>query len=145
MSRNNKKTRVFSLLVPVLFLGVADGPATSQEQSGRFSQTGSITTPRRDHTATLLSNGKVLIAGGSHDDSILASAELYDPSSGTFIATGNMKSARTNHTATLLADAKVLITGGSSLASAELYDPKNGTFTETGSMSTPRGYIRQPC
>src|SRR5438132_127928 len=78
-----RKTRVFSLLLPILFLGIAYRGATAQEQSGRFSQTGSMTMPRRDHTATLLSNGKVLIAGGSHDDSILTSAELYDPSSGT--------------------------------------------------------------
>jgi hypothetical protein len=138
VSQNEKKTRVLSLVLPILLLGLADHGATAQEQSGRFSQTGSMTTPRRDHTATLLTNGKVLLAGGARDDSTFASAELYDASTGTFIATGNMSLARWGQTATLLPDGRVLIAGGSDLASSELYDPATGIFTATGSMSTPR-------
>ena len=91
-----------------------------------------MVTPRDSHTATLLLDGKVLVAGGGGD---LASAELYDPSSGSWTATGNMNGVRGGHTATLLRDGKVLVVGGGDgtvtswgpLASAELYDPGGGS------------------
>jgi serine/threonine protein phosphatase PrpC/WD40 repeat protein len=96
-----------------------------------FISTGSMTEARSGATATLLSNGKVLILGGSQD----ASAELYDPSTGKFTDTGSMTEARNSATATRLQDDSVLIAGGSQDTIAELYDPTSGKFSPTiGSM-----------
>ncbi len=105
--------------------------------TGAFTPTGSMATPRSGHTATLLPNGKVLIAGGG-----TKAAELFDSAAGTFTPTGSLSVERGGHTATLLPNGMVLITGGSTsgagLATAELYDPSKGSFTATGSMSTAR-------
>jgi hypothetical protein len=106
------------------------------QSPGAFTATGDMMTARSGHTATLLQNGKVLIAGGG-----TASAELFDPSTGSFIPTANMITSRRRHTATLLADGTVLIVGGfvgagnSPTASAEVYDPSSGTFNEIDSIS----------
>ncbi|MDQ6740624.1 MAG: hypothetical protein M3021_09755 [Actinomycetota bacterium] len=93
-----------------------------------FSSTGPEAIPAAGRTATLLRDGKVLLAGGN-------SAELYDPSTGTFAASNDMTAYRYQHTATLLSDGTALITGD---ASAELYDPTAGTFAPAGNMTTAR-------
>ncbi len=112
--------------------------------TGTWTTTGSMHTAREQHTATLLQNGQVLVAGGKNlSCCVLASAELYDPSTGTWTTTGSMSTTRDLHTATLLSNGQVLVAGGGNtgccvLASAELYDPSTGTWTTTGSMSTTR-------
>ncbi|HEX7613290.1 MAG TPA: kelch repeat-containing protein, partial [Candidatus Limnocylindrales bacterium] len=89
-----------------------------------------MTSARVSQSATLLADGRVLIAGGSDGSASLASGELFDPKTGRFAVTGSMASARMFHTATLLAGGRVLIAGGWDnfhfVASAELYDPKSG-------------------
>jgi hypothetical protein len=104
-------------------------------------------TARGNHTATLLLNGKVLVAGGfnRNTSSAVATAELYDPATGTWTPTGSLAAARDYHTATLLLSGKVLVAGGapdaagfSSFASAEVYDPNAGTWTTIGSMGSAR-------
>jgi predicted secreted protein len=112
--------------------------------AGTWSATGSMAAARAGHQATLLTSGKVLVAGGRDENlNFLASAELYDPVAGTWSATGSMGAARSEHQATLLTSGKVLVAGGrytgnTALASAELYDPAAGTWTTTGSMATTR-------
>jgi hypothetical protein len=101
-------------------------------------------TARVYHTATLLQNGKVLIATGDPAPYVNTnSAELYDPATGIFTPTGNLTTGRTSADAVLLPSGQVLIVGGGSwsegiLSSAELYDPATGAFTLTGSMNTSR-------
>jgi hypothetical protein len=109
-----------------------------------WAATGNLGVARFEHTATLLPNGKVLVAGGLGTGGFPGSAELYDPILGTWTATGSLATSRQNHTATLLANGKVLVVGGQlvdgggPLAGADLYDPASGTWTATGSLIAAR-------
>ncbi len=104
--------------------------------------TGSLGAGRYYHTATLLSDGRVLVVGGEGSGGgYLASAELYNPATGLWTATGSLHTGRSAHTATLLADGRVLVAGGYAsgyLTSAEVYDPATGQWTVTGSMGQGR-------
>lgn len=134
----------------MLFLGAGLVLAKpSSASSGTFEQTGNMGAARILHRATLLPNGKVLVAGGMNfypGGTLNASAELYDPANAIWTATGNLGTARWVHSATLLPNGKVLVAGGQGenttayLAGAELYDPATGIWTATGSLGTARGY-----
>jgi hypothetical protein len=122
---------------------VATLPNIANPASGSWNNTGSRGTARDQHTATLLPNGNVLVAGGSDNSNVLASAELYDPLTGAWTTTGSLNTERVCHSATLLPDGTVLVAGGndnniSTLASAELYNPSSGTWTTTGSLNAAR-------
>jgi len=113
--------------------------------SGTWSSTGTMISARDGHTATILTNGKILAAGGTNNGVALTSAELYNSASGTWASTGSMSTARSHARAVLLPNGSVLVMGGcvndclsATTSSAELYNPNTGTFSATGSMVQAR-------
>jgi hypothetical protein len=118
--------------------------------TGTFTSTSGMTSPRDSHTATLLPNGKVLIAGGvlrtvNGNITFLNTAELFDPATGSFTSIAPMNARRQLHTATVLPNGKALILGGdfgdqnATNNTAELFDPTTGTFTLlANTMTAPR-------
>src|ERR1019366_1489853 len=113
--------------------------------AGTWKTTGSLSTGRYAHTATLLPNGKVLVVGGWRNGGggvALATTELYDPATGTWSLSGPINLGRAVPTATLLPGGKVLLAGGEGssgwVAVTELYDPAAGKWTTIGSLSYPR-------
>ena len=110
---------------------------TVQIAAHGFKNMASLVNQRGHHTATLLADGRVLVAGGWGTSSELASTELYDPSIRSFSLAGSMSTARAYHTATLLHDGRVLVAGGG-LPSAEIYGPSSSSFVSTGSMQVDR-------
>jgi N-acetylneuraminic acid mutarotase len=106
--------------------------------AGTWTPTGGLNTGREFHTATLLPDGRVLVAGGDtrcHP----GGAELYDSSTGAWTNAGDLVSFRYNHTATLLPNGSVLLVGGVGLlTSTEVFDPTSGAWTSVGHLATAR-------
>lgn len=135
-------TALIVLTIPVL-------ETKALAQSPTWTLTGNLNAGRGGHTATLLTNGKVLVAGGGGFPctgnfcyaTVNGSAELYDPATGTWTMTGSLNRRRTQHSATLLQNGKVLVLGGydygyphwsfSYINSVELYDPSTGSWRAT--------------
>ncbi|HYX44498.1 MAG TPA: kelch repeat-containing protein, partial [Acidimicrobiales bacterium] len=135
-------------------LGGAGAQAQSTAQ-GSWELTGSLSTPRFDHTLTLLANGKVLAAGGRTQNvtpvAHFNTAEVYDPVTEQWTPTGPMNDYRFQHTATLLPDGRVLVAGGfgggpvgstanaqSVVDTAEIYDPVTNAWTLTDNLNVRR-------
>ena len=147
--------RVAALLSPlldgrVLVAGGDTDPSASTAEifipaTGVWITATSMKSPRRRHTATLLSNGRVMIAGGrtyAGTNKDLATVEIYVPTTNTWLTGPPMTRPRSSHTATRLGDDRVLVAGGSTDAgvtsSAEIYDPGKGTWTEIAPMESAR-------
>jgi large repetitive protein len=130
------------IAVSVLLRSAGPAASTSATPGGHFTPTGALPEYRLGYTATLLLDGRVLIAGGFADGPDLARAEMYDPATGTFSPTGSTTIGRESPTATLLKDGRVLIVGGAGdpIDTAELYDPATGKFTLTGSPVVGRQF-----
>jgi Galactose oxidase, central domain/Kelch motif len=139
----------------VLFAGGTNGNDQDQATAelydpatGVWTATGSMVEARAGHTATLLGDGRVLVAGGarSYSGKALPTAEIFDPGTGTWSETGSMVEALADFSATLLPDGTVLVAGGSqpgdgvSIAStsAELFDPGTRTWRATATMAAAR-------
>lgn len=136
--------RLISLRLLLFFMALVlawGGALTAPAQAGSWAYTGSLSTPRGG-PAILLSNGKVLVAGGWGDSGALKSCQLYDPATGTWSDTGAMAEARAEFSLIRLNDGRVLAIGGSigmgDLRSCEIYDPTTKTWTPTGSLTQAR-------
>ncbi len=116
------------------------GPSAHQLM-GEWAATGDLVIARANHTATLLGDGTVLVAGGWGGDDALSQTEIYDPAEGVWTLGPNMIVPRSHHTATLLLNGQVLITGGytfSHTETCEIFDPVDRSWRLTASMPRPR-------
>lgn len=134
--------------------GQSIAPSASAEiydpATDSWSETSPMSVPRFEHSASLLPDGKVLIAGGQGPAdggrfTALSTSELYDPAVGGFVGATPLGEGRANHAAVVLANGSVLVAGGVggtnadiSLASVERYDPRSGSWNRMESMSQPR-------
>ncbi|MFZ1087548.1 MAG: kelch repeat-containing protein, partial [Terracidiphilus sp.] len=130
--------------------------------TGQFTSTGSMQTGRWNHTATLLSNGQVVILDGGQTSELQVfgpygyprgqwvasqTAEVYDPTSGIFLSGGTLNTGRSGHTATLLANGLIFVAGGEDLvpgdaaiAGTEIYNPTTGISIAGPNLSIGRAH-----
>jgi Galactose oxidase, central domain len=120
------------------------GPAAPPPM-GRWETLPRMSVPRIAFTATLLRDGRVLIAGGrtqrfadSSDGTPTTSVDIFDPATRRFLPAASLGTARAGHTATLLPSGQVLVAGGDPRGTAEIYDPAFDTWTLTSPMHDRR-------
>ena len=117
------------------------GSSASALVAQGWNPTGYLLRSRAGHTATLLTNGQILVAGGESGNSLRAQAELYDPATGTWSSVSPAAKARFGHTA-VMTQGKLLVVGGNNgtvaLSTAEVYDPAAGTWGPTGALAQAR-------
>jgi N-acetylneuraminic acid mutarotase len=123
--------------------------AASGAAQAAWSGADSLATARYNHTATLLKDGRVLVAGGN-DSGPLAGARLYDPTANAWSNAAPMNDARQGHAAVLLRSGNVLVAGGFAptaepvspssdyTRTAEIYDPATNTWRKAANMTTGR-------
>ena len=141
MLRNGRVLVSGGMATSAWYSGPLDAAEVYDPVTGIWTVTGRLVSPRYAHTATLLADGRVLVAGGVNGLAELSSCEVYDPLTGSWSATGALAAARYHHTATLLPNGKVLVAGGSigiPLASAEIFDPVAGTWAPAASLAEAR-------
>ena len=112
-----------------------------------WDEVNSLTHPRANHSATLLPDQRLLIAGGTDGTDVVKFAETYDRKTDLWFDTFPMKTPRSHHTATLLPNGNVLVAGGFTTAAgtgatstAEIFYPNTNTWVETGSMISSRSF-----
>jgi hypothetical protein len=143
--------RIFASILPIGYLDTAQiyTPATGVWTSAAsLRPTAGGRQGRAAHTATLLDDGRVLVAGGAGaSQDVPRWPQIYDPASGGWSFGAMMPVSRADHTATRLADGRVLLAGGQSLiaatrlgaiASSQLYDPATNTWAATANLNAAR-------
>ncbi len=130
---------VIAAAVLTIALGPASSAADETSVPGAFASAGSLEQTRSSHTATLLPDGRIFLAGGADPKGRpLSSTELWDPEAASFVRSGPLGSPRTGHTATRLTDGRILVVGGDdgkgSVATAETWDPATASAKPTGSL-----------
>jgi hypothetical protein len=123
---NNILGHLFALLGAVVMLAIATWVSASSSE--QVKPLDNLAIPRTGHTATALSDGRILITGGRDAEGhLVAASEIFDPETQTSSASAALHTARVDHSATVLADGRVLIAGGTgasgALLSAEMFDP----------------------
>src|SRR6476646_6609957 len=141
---NNTLGHLFALLGAVVLLAIATWVSASSSE--QVQPLDNLATPRTGHTATALSDGRILITGGRDSNgNLVAASEIFDPETQTSSASATLHTARVDHSATVLVDGRVLVAGGTgasgALSSAEIFDPANpgaGCQVVASPMSTAR-------
>jgi len=130
------------LAVALALAAVAAAQAAPALATGSWAATASLGSARNAFAAATLSDGTVLVVGGSPVASVGTTAERYEPATETWTATGTMATGRAGHALAALQDGGALVTGGQGpagiLRSAERFDAGSSTWSAVALMATPR-------